>query len=442
MSSANANSTIESLSEFLSQRKARPTNHVVIGNSAGDADTIVSAVTLAYVESMKEKMAKTPVVAIPRADFANRRPEVKALFELAGIPDATDRLLFVDDSIIEHARGVKVTLVDHNVLTTTFRKQNWKVEEIVDHHRDEGQYLSSCSGDARTIAFAHDKALVASACTLVEERLKRLWKTEYPASIGVLLLGVILLDSVSLSAEAGKVTQRDKDAVQDLLEHTSWIDLPRALQNVLRITPSSGPNTTTLFDLLQDAKYDPNFWKSLSIEDALELDFKSYPYAINGSFGISTVLMPARDFFKKTNLISGILLFMTEEIHTDFLAIMFAYERKGSLRRQLALCGTAGFPLDDMVEFLLSDDYNQELLKLKAETIYPSTNTTNKDATDVALALRLFDQRNVAPSRKQIGPILLQFFESHAANPTFSTGSTVGGMAGASGQARVFHFET
>jgi len=277
------------------------------------------------------------------------------------------------------------------------------VLEIVDHHQDEGQYLDTCSGVVRNVAFADDHALVASTCTLVAERLKELWKPPYPASLGVLLLGVILLDSVNLSLEVGKVTQRDRDAVENLLENTNWQDLPHKSRKALDIAALSGPNTAAFFDVLQDAKYEPSFWKALSVRDALRYDYKFYTYE-KGMFGISAILMPLTGFLDKTDLIVGILRYMAE-VSVDFLGIMFAFEDNGNFRRQLALCGKDDFLLHDMVEFLLNSDYDQDSLDLKAleESLIPQENQ--------GLSLRFFDQCNVKPSRKQIGPIMLHFFE-------------------------------
>eukprot|EP00978_Attheya_sp_CCMP212_P020722 scaffold59640_cov50-Attheya_sp.AAC.4 len=209
-----------SLKHFLKARKMQPTRHFVIGNEAGDADTIISAITLAYVESMAGKTQKTPIVAIPKIDFETQRPEVNLLLQLAGI--SINDLLFVDDPRIKSNKDTSncadVTLVDHNVLSESLVNKNWTVVEIVDHHQDKKQYLDSCSGVNRAIAFADNRALVASACTLVSERLKETWDPSslYPMSLGVLLMGGILLDSVNLSPEVGKVTQRDIDATENL----------------------------------------------------------------------------------------------------------------------------------------------------------------------------------------------------------------------------------
>jgi exopolyphosphatase len=335
---------------------------------------------------------KTPIISIPKDDLETQRPEVSLLLKLAGI--SFSNLLCADDRLVD-TFAASVTLVDHNVLAERFQEQSWKVLEIVDHHEDEGLYLDSCS--VRNIAFANDKALVASACTLVAERLKELWNPPYPVPLGVLLLGVILLDSVNLSPEVGKVTQRDRDAVDDLLENSNWQGLTRKSRNALSITSSPWPNTTAFFNVLQDAKYDVRFWQSLSVGDALRLDYKEYSCEM-GTFGISTVLMPLQDFFSKVNVIECILQYM-EQMGVDFLGIMSAFEDDNHLRRQLALCAT--YHLDDIVEFLL--EYDQEdSLDLK-EIVVGNVDIPGDNAN---LSLRFFNQQNVKPSRKQIGPIL------------------------------------
>lgn len=401
-----------SLDEFLDQRTNDPTNHYVIGNEAGDADSIISAVTLAYIESVQETTESTPIVSIPKADLASQRPEVKLLLELAGICNATSKLIFVDDPLIENDNAAyKVTLVDHNVLEEKFQGKKWTVVEIVDHHFDEGYYEKTCSGAARNIAFDHGKALVASACTLVAERLNNEFTPPYPPSVALLLLSVILLDSVNLSPEVGKVTQRDRDAVADLLENTDWHDLPMESQIKLGITSSSAfvPDTDDIFKLLQDAKYNIKFWKSLSVRDCLRYDYKDFSYKSN-MFGVSTVLMRLEDFFRKENVTTGIIQYMDEEVGVDFLGIMFAYQVDGELFRQLAFCGRSGFPLDAVDSFLKRTGYYRHPLDLKAIADKSLPTSSNE------LSLQYFDQRNVKPSRKQIGPFLVEFFEQSTAS--------------------------
>jgi len=413
-----------SLLQFLCDRKRQPTRQLVLGNEAGDADTIISALSLAYIESVQEQQPKTPIVAIPKADLDTQRPEVNLLLELAGISHPTKVLLFIDDALIIEgdAVGDQVTLVDHNVLAESLERENWTVVEIVDHHQDQGQYLDTCSGDARNIAFAGGRASVASACTLVAERLRQQWPPPCPASVGLLLLGVILLDSVNLSERVGKVTQRDMDAVADLLSHTDWDALPVKTRQALQMPPPSvhaSPDPSLLFQVLQDAKYDFQFWTSLSVRDSLRLDYKEYPYDDETKlFGISTVLMPMDGFLSKQQLVPGIVQYM-EEVRVDFLGIMFAFQDvHGRLHRQFAICGTENVPLDDISSFLLRSDHSQGSLDLDGVS---EPNLQFRDG----LRMRFFNQRNVKPSRKQIGPILLEFFESSDTRLGDAVGSLV-----------------
>jgi hypothetical protein len=234
--------------------------------------------------------------------------------------------------------------------------------------------------------------------------MKELWKPPpYPASLGVLLLGVILLDSVNLSEETGKVTDRDRDAVQFLLKDTDWQQLTERSRLALNIT-EDGPDVTVFFDLLQHAKFDPDFWASLSVRKALRLDYKEFSYKKHHTFGVSTVLLPLTEFLRKSDLTDSILLYM-KEVDIEFLAVMSAFEDDGHFRRQLAICcANDNFPLRRMAKFLLESQSQLDL------TLLDDDDPTITQG-DTRLSILSFNQGNVKPSRKQIGPLLLEFFE-------------------------------
>ena len=181
---------VPSLSDFIEERYSQPTQHVVIGNKAGDSDSIISAITLAYVESlitlnaMKRKdrgaessathedddnvddmSCKTPIVSIPKPDFESQRPETTFLLRLAGISEnVQDKLIFEDDprilqasrsasssATINSLKGANVTLVDHNRLDADFEPLDWTVRGIRDHHLDERYHTDTCL--VRQVAF-------------------------------------------------------------------------------------------------------------------------------------------------------------------------------------------------------------------------------------------------------------------------------------------------
>lgn len=438
-----------SLSDFLLERKRRPTKNLVIGNEAGDADSIVSAIALAYVDSVilmmhdsnndddvdSKKRAKTPVVSTSKADLETQRPETVLLLQLAGV--STDALLFVDDPWIlleqqqqQQASTFAMTLVDHNRLSDKFSSGRHTVVEIVDHHSDEGLYMDNNSNDGnnnsaccvRNIAFSNAEALVASTCTLVVERLQENkvrggdHSFHYPAQLSLLLLGVILLDSVNMAPAAGKATPRDAAALKALLDHTNWREeslLGDKAAQVLKLGDSSAdkPDTTALFDALQNAKFAPAFWKSLAVRDALRLDYKSFAYGGSStatcpsSFGVSTVLMPLIDFQTKDSVTDSIRAYMIE-MHADLLVIMLAYtdNETGGLHRELLLAATDNFPVNEMAQFLQTHDGNSLQL----------TDVLGTATKESGLAIRCFSQGNAKASRKQVAPILLQFFENKA----------------------------
>jgi len=406
----------KSVDQFLAEQKTTPSKHLVIGNEAGDADSIISAIGLAYVESVGKPESdsaglKTPIVSIPKEDLKSQRPETVLLMELAGISHAVDHLFFVNSDIVTHPETeMDVTLVDHNRLGEDLVNMPWKVVEILDHHRDEGQYLDTCSGESRNIAFADGQAQVASASTLVVERLRDFCQEPYPSSLSTLLLGAILLDSVNMLPAAGKGTARDAVAIQSLLNGTNWSDLSEKTKSILQVSEGTGePNSTAMFEALQNAKFDLEFWRALSVRDALRLDYKEFTIdndsEESSSFGVSTVLMPLNDFLSKSNASTKIDAYMKENDVT-FLGIMLAFTEGDSHRRQLVLCGLNGFPLQLLVDYLIehnNDDKNSLWLQELEDAFM-------EDHSD-GLAMRFYDQGNAKASRKQVAPILTRFFE-------------------------------
>ena len=442
-------SSLLSLEDFLVSQKALPTaaiDHVVVGNAAGDADSIISALTYGYLES------KTPMVSISKNDLETQRPEVAFLFRTLGWDQTVvDSLRFMDDPLFTTTTKAKkkLTLVDHNRAEEIFQSSNnnnnnnnnnidWEVVEILDHHYDEEQHTDSCTGDHRNIAFADDKALVASTCTLVAERLKALQtgtSKKYPATLSTLLLGAILLDSVNMIPQAGKGTPRDAAAIQDLLTRTDWTSMKSSNQEAVEAwweKDSEHPDTTRMFDSLQAAKFDPAFWNGLSVVDALRLDYKRFSTTSAQDkaviFGASAVLLPMQDFLSKTaageesqGVTESIATYMTEHVSVDFVAILFFFQcpKSGNNRRQLMLCEikrsndneSAGDQKEDvmagLIDFLVDDG------TLAIQEIHDDNNESVCSVVgNQYVTIRKFEQTNAKASRKQVAPLLMKYFET------------------------------
>ena len=365
----------------------------MIGNEAGDADSIVSALALAYVDSVlaTQKTLTTPVVSIPRADLPLRR-ETTLLLDYCGVH--VDQLLYMDDDkeLAQYQSPVLVTLVDHNRFS--LQQFDWQVVEILDHHHDEECHVN-VQGTARQIAFIDNRALVASTCTLVAERLFATTTTsEFPPQLSLALLGVMLLDTVNMSPTAGKVTPRDQAAIQTLVKGTDWSFLDLELLN------DGVVDTDKLYTRLSESKFDTDFWKSLSVRDALRLDYKQFESSQH-VFGSSSILLDMPSFLSKPNLEEGISAYM-KECGISLLVILNARIRNGELEREMLLCGDQS-EVQEMAEYLLTNPGAAEVMQLKEQALRIAT---------TSLTLRHFSQGNSKASRKQVVPVMLNFYDS------------------------------
>ena len=413
-----------SLSDFLKERQAelkeKKPSSLVIGNPAGDADSILSALCWSFVASTAvpidgEKTLTTPILSISRHDLQSQRPETTTLLQWANID--VESLVDVEDVTRNDSSrfsAVPVTLVDHNQLDSAFSSLDWTVAAILDHHYDQGAHTDTCT--LRDIAFANDHATVASTTTLVAERwLEALGssssKSSLPSDVAILLLGTILLDSVNMQPSAGKGTPRDQAMLDALLDRTDWHDgkltIPDSDEN-LWDNDTRRPVPDRIFERLQEAKFDVGFWKGLSVRDALRLDYKEFTPNNNDGiapFGASTVLLDWETFQNKSDVSGGILDYMRDS-NISFLAIMctFTSGESDALQRQLILCAKDDADLvDNVVEYLENLDADNNL-KL--------TKQSNARLTAEGLTLRAFDQGKVKASRKQVAPLLIRFFET------------------------------
>eukprot|EP00752_Nemacystus_decipiens_P010923 g9707.t1 len=258
--------------------------HVFSGNEACDADSMCSAICMAFLKQSTAVAAAAnadgggeilyvPVMPIPRADLALRR-EVLVLFGLCGVEPSS--VVFADEldlSAVQADGRLRLTLMDHNAVSGGLSALGDAVVEIVDHHKDLEQH-PSVQGSARDIAFdATDGwALVGSCCTLVAERMLAQEQEQgsklLSSDVARLLLGVILVDTQNLDTESKRASERDVAAAEQLSSRVSW-----------KTSSPQGRSCATpdeLFDALRNAKFDPAFWKELSATDCLRYDYKSF----------------------------------------------------------------------------------------------------------------------------------------------------------------------
>ena len=260
--------SVSSSVDLTTTTTSSSSNHYVLGNPAGDADSIVSALAYSYVQSLLLPKADSsssspttssssstttttmvPIVSIPKNDLSLRR-ETVILLDMVGIQP--HHLLHVDDDRFSLVptnsdatcttttttttaeplttttllQDAPFTLVDHNRLAlhaeASIQPSFCNIVEIIDHHLDEG-YHADCPNREIDFSSEGQQATVASTCTLVAEKLLSMDdEKNIPQDVALALLGVILLDSVNMSPMAGKGTARDQEAIHQLQQRVDW----------------------------------------------------------------------------------------------------------------------------------------------------------------------------------------------------------------------------
>jgi exopolyphosphatase len=458
--------------------------HFILGNEAGDADSIISALALGYVMILEEhyyenlcggddlrssnstntRRVVVPIASVPRADLSLRR-DIIQLLELSGINIA--QLPCLDDEYIvacleEPKRSqLTLTLVDHNRIRSSLSHLSELVTEILDHHEDEGYHIETTAStttmvNKRIIAFEDGRATVASTCTLVVERLFSLLTAtlsksnnstsaslKIDGSLGLLLLGVILLDTINMSPTAGRGTLRDAQAISLLLEQTDWSSLHRQspASTLMGVSEESShslirqkifpnyissninnvgtPNTTALFEVLSNSRSDKKFWMEASVADCLRMDYKKFMVPSSpshssltsiSSIGLSTVLLGMNDLMSKRNFRADMSTYATSS-YVDLFGVLTLDLHDNDDGGTTAIRGLllASFRREvvDAYTYLLLNGTEAAFLELVECNATTTLGEANIDESGSLIHIRVFQQGNARMGRKQIAPILL-----------------------------------
>jgi len=382
------------LHQFLIEAKAKLpiTGHfrAVIGNEASDADSMITALTVAYLRHHTQE-AQTPVVPVIACmrDDLQFRPETIKLLQLCQIE--LDSLIHVDQIDLPgaHTRGeLELTLTDHNTGSLQAKAgMGDAITEIIDHHEDAGGQLHLQS-NLRRIEFGEAKGYapghgMGSACTLVAELFLEQAPQLMDATVNTLLAAVILLDTNNCKNEA-KVTPRDQAAVEKLFHMAGMAE-----------------SKDDLYLMLQDAKTDPAYWSTVSTYDMLRSDFKGFQINTR-HFGIASVNGGAGDLvelFKKRGNDEVLAAFarFAEETGGEILLAMCCYPYGGwhDPRRDFIVYSPSILLREAMTDFLK----DHQLVRLQ------EVQCTIPD-------MKVFRQLNVNSSRKQLQPLVVEFYET------------------------------
>lgn len=227
---------------------------VVVGNRAGDLDSIVSAMATAFLVN------GVAAARMKRSELCLRR-DVVAVLKHYGFNLESDgsikELLFSDDQVSDQS-SVELVLVDHNVIEAGMFSEASRVMGVIDHHADEGLYLNAP-------LFRVVDPACGSACTLVAERLG----AQAPADLLGLLASTIAIDTRGFDPAKRRFSERDIAAIGTILD---ILGAPQTSDIRQRQVPNGIGNTvadvaTTLLNARSDTA-------DLTARQLLRVDYK------------------------------------------------------------------------------------------------------------------------------------------------------------------------
>jgi exopolyphosphatase len=335
-----------------------------MGNEAADLDSMASAVAYAWYLNLNDSSVNAfPLINIPRADF-KLRTEAVFLFKEAGID--IDLLLFAEDvdlKRLDAAGNLSLILVDHNKIAANQVDLEHSITAIMDHHADEKSYPQNAVTDIRP---------VGSTTTIVAESFLSNQKEEMSPALATLLMGTILLDTVNLSKDAGRVTDDDIRIVSEM-------------QKVVNL------NIAELFAKLQFEKFNVS---SLGSYDLLRKDYKEWQMGAI-KCGIGAVLQPIEAWIKKDPDVEEACAGFAKEKNLDVLFAMNAFTNPDFTRQ--------------MVLFIPNTDLREKTRKFLEQSDLGLTQIANPGLSKNDVCL-LYNQANLGISRKKLQPLLNNFF--------------------------------
>lgn len=306
-----------------------------------------------------------PLLNIVERDLVLRSDSVDLLTKSGLSPDL---LLFRDQLDLrglQQDRGLRLTLVDHNVLPDSDSDLEGAVVEVIDHHKLER--VTSCPVTVEP---------VGSCATLVAERVLQGAPQLLDTQIGTLLYGTILVDCVDMAPEAGKVTPKDSEVLLKL-----------------ETTVQTLPQRSALFKELHQAKFNVS---GLDTEQMLMKDLKS----VSGpdlNLGISIIYLPLQDFLIRPDLEAELSAFC-QTMGFDLLLLMsISFSETQQPIRELGVFSLSQ-PIREQVSLHMEQAENPALDLRPISCVHPH--------------IAAFHQGNAVASRKKLLPLVKDFLST------------------------------
>ncbi|KIO24400.1 hypothetical protein M407DRAFT_244473 [Tulasnella calospora MUT 4182] len=373
---------------------------VVMGNEAGDLDTIASSVAYSYLATNLQKTPTVALVQTRHTDLYLRKENLYAL-EFSDLDSSGADLLCIDDIPSSHPLNSsfsKYVLVDHNVLEDAFEGGSGKVVGIIDHHADEKKYPDAAFREIEP----------AGSCTsLVARHFQKEWTVEAGVSqdVATLLLTGVTIDTGGL---------KDKDVVKPVDEASG-----RFLYANSKLEQGGsfqGPKSLKdLDDTLHDKKVDIG---DLSTRDLLRRDYKDFevsnPDNLQGPklvVGLSTVPMGLEAWSErdgKNKFFDNVEnYFAGRNLSVLGILTTFKTEKKHKKKRELLFLTNKDTVPADVEKRLFDGLEKSDQLELKETDKLGKPNHPKHT--------RVWDQGNTESNRKVIAPLVQSLLEGKPA---------------------------
>lgn len=288
---------------------------IVCGNESADLDSVVCAITYAYLSYIKDPSKPVlPVVNIMKQDLELRRDIVWVL-QQRNIPHS---LLYFQEDLRELKRKlnckVDAILVDHNDQQSVARKLVDSVIGIIDHHEDLGLHRQIKDGP-RIITKAGSCSSLVSNYWFDTQKIKQ---NNVGKDAALLSVGALLTDTSNMSH---RVERPDLVACERYKAELDDFDFDKYFQSICQ------------------AKEDIT---GLLLRDVLRKDYKEFEFLSSQKksirCGMASVVKPlgwiieqysADDFATACNN-------FLDERSLDILLILTSWTEEGEFRRELA----------------------------------------------------------------------------------------------------------
>ncbi|XP_062924842.1 uncharacterized protein LOC134357338 isoform X2 [Mobula hypostoma] len=294
---------------ILIKRNELPRVHAVLGDRECGLDSAVSTLVYAYFlyKTHPTDHLYVPVLNIEKSEFP-LRSEVVSILQQLNISESS--LICRDDidlHMLNREGKLALTLVDHNRLTSDDKALDTAVVKIIDYHEQERIHYDHCEIVLEP---------VGSCITLIVSEILQGAPDLLNQHLAHLLKGVIKLDCMNITSEAGRTTLKDKEMIAALEQRFP-----------------DPPAHQEFFDALQQAKLDVS---GLTTEQILLKDLKELSEG-DTKLAISTVYMTLEDFLSRPNLIEDFKNFNGRYGYDILVLLTIFFGEGGEATRQLAI---------------------------------------------------------------------------------------------------------